>query len=166
MIVSAIVAMGKNREIGLNNQLLWRLPADLKMFKERTLGHALIMGRKTYESIGRPLPGRTTLVVSRSTTSSDYPEGVEAFKSLEACLKYGEEQGFSEVFVCGGGEIYQSSVKCLEKLYLSQVDYEGKADTYFPQLEQSEWKRGEAEFFEKNEKNLLDFSFSIWERSQ
>ncbi|MCY1081415.1 dihydrofolate reductase [Archangium lansingense] len=135
MKISAIVAMATNRCIGRDNTLPWRLPADLKRFKQLTMGHTLIMGRKTYESIGRPLPGRTTLVVTRQR---DYaPEGVQVAHSLEQAL---EQARGDEVFIAGGADLYRQAMEHVRRLYLTRIgrDYEG--DTFFPELDLSGWK--------------------------
>jgi dihydrofolate reductase len=135
MRVSAIVAMATNRCIGRDNTLPWRLPADLKRFKQLTLGHTLIMGRKTYESIGRPLPGRTTLVVTRQR---DYaPEGVQVAHSLEQALELARGD---EVFIAGGADLYRQAMEHVRRLYLTRIgrDYEG--DTFFPELDLSGWR--------------------------
>jgi len=135
MRLSAIVAMAANRCIGRDNTLPWRLPADLKRFKQLTMGRTLILGRKTYESIGRPLPGRTILVVTRQR---DYaPEGVQVAHSLEEAL---ERAGGDEVFIAGGAELYRQAMDRVERLHLTQVhsDYEG--DTFFPEVDLSGWR--------------------------
>ena len=135
MRLSAIVAMATNRCIGRDNTLPWRLPADLKRFKQLTMGHTLIMGRKTYESIGRPLPGRTTLVVTRQR---DYaPEGVQVAHSLEQALELARGD---EVFIAGGADLYRQAMEHVRRLYLTRIgrDYEG--DTFFPELDLSGWR--------------------------
>jgi dihydrofolate reductase len=135
MRLSAIVAMATNRCIGRDNTLPWRLPADLKRFKQLTLGHTLIMGRKTYESIGRPLPGRTTLVVTRQR---DYaPEGVQVVHSLEQALELARGD---EVFIAGGADLYRQAMAHVRRLHLTRIgrDYEG--DTFFPEVDLSGWR--------------------------
>jgi dihydrofolate reductase len=134
-----IVAIGNNREIGRNNDLLWHIPEDLKNFKKLTLGHHIIMGRKTFESIGRPLPGRHTIIV---TTQEDYSvSGCITVHSLEEALDFAKEANESEVFICGGGAIYELALPKTEKLYLSRVDYSGEADVYFPDFERYNWQQ-------------------------
>jgi dihydrofolate reductase len=136
MRLSAIVAMAANRCIGKDNTLPWRLPADLKRFKQLTLGHTLIMGRKTYESIGRPLPGRTTIVVTRQR---DYaPEGVRVAHSLEQALELA--RGDDEVFIAGGADLYRQALERVRRLYLTRIDREYPGDTFFPELELSGWR--------------------------
>ncbi|MFT6069096.1 MAG: dihydrofolate reductase [Bacteriovoracaceae bacterium] len=152
MIVSLIVAIGKNRQIGKGNQMLWHIREDFKKFKETTMGHHLIMGRKTFESIGRPLPGRTTIII---TTNSDYqaPEGVLIASSPEAALELARERGEDEAFVAGGGIIYDLFLEKANRLYLSRVDFDGEADVFFPKFDQYEWKSTLHEEFEATEKS-------------
>ena len=135
MRLSAIVAMASNRCIGKDNALPWRLPADLKRFKQLTLGHTLVMGRKTYESIGRPLPGRTTIVVTRQR---DYaPEGVRVAHSLEQALELAQGD---EVFIAGGADLYRQTMDRLRRLYLTRLDREYEGDTFFPEVDLSGWR--------------------------
>jgi dihydrofolate reductase len=136
MTLSAIVAMAANRCIGKDNTLPWRLPADLKRFKQLTLGHTLLMGRKTYESIGRPLPGRTTVVVTRQR---DYaPEGVRVAHSLEQALELA--RGDDEAFLAGGADLYRQAMERVRRLYLTRIDRDYPGDTFFPELDLSSWR--------------------------
>jgi dihydrofolate reductase len=135
MIVSIIAAIGKNRELGYKNQLLWHIPEDLKRFRRLTQGHVVVMGRKTYESIGKPLPKRINIVVSRNLENAGSKDVVVA-SSLEEALRQAkalEKRG--EVFVIGGGQIYNQALKYTDRLYLTKVNKEAKADTYFPEYE-------------------------------
>ena len=128
-MVSIIVVVGKNREIGFKNKLLWDLPEDMRQFKEITTGHTVVMGDKTFESIGQPLPGRKNVVVTRN---GDYEaEGVEVSNSLEEALKEAKDSP-EEVFVIGGGQIFEQSLPHADKLYITVVDDEPEADTFFP----------------------------------
>jgi dihydrofolate reductase len=136
MTLSAIVAMASNRCIGKDNTLPWRLPADLKRFKQLTLGHTLVMGRKTYESIGRPLPGRTTLVVTRQRGYA--PEGVRVAHSLEQALELA--RGDDEVFIAGGADLYRQALGQVRRLYLTRIEREYAGDTFFPELDLSDWR--------------------------
>lgn len=127
-MVSIIVAMSRNGIIGRDNAIPWNIPADMGRFRELTLGHALIMGRKTFESIGRPLPGRWSIVVSRQAGFA--PEGVAVAGSLpEALLLAG---GHGEIFICGGGEIYKQALPFAARIYLTLIDCEIDGDTGFP----------------------------------
>ncbi|HYO52498.1 dihydrofolate reductase [Archangium sp.] len=135
MRLSAIVAMASNRCIGRDNALPWRLPADLKRFKQLTMGHTLIMGRKTYESIGRPLPGRTMLVLTRQRGYA--PEGVQVVHSLEQALELARGD---EVFIAGGADLYRQSLDRVRRLYLTRIAREYEGDTFFPELDLSGWR--------------------------
>ena len=136
--VSAIAAIGATtRALGKNNTLLWHLPEDLKFFKETTTGHAVIMGRKTYESIGRPLPNRTNIVVTRTATYK--AEGCKVVTSLEDALNYARKltnSGADEIFIIGGAEIYTQALPNTDRLYLTLIDDPGEgADVFFPEYE-------------------------------
>ncbi|MDA3810388.1 MAG: dihydrofolate reductase [Spirochaetaceae bacterium] len=151
MRISLIVAMGNNRQIGKNNQLLWHISDDLKNFKKLTLGHHMLMGRKTYESIGRPLPGRTTIILSRKKNYS--AEGCFVVTSYEEALKIPEAAGDSEFFICGGEEIYKNFLGKADRYYLSLVDFDGEADAVFPEFSSESLNIIEEVKHEKTEKN-------------
>ena len=128
--ISIICVIGKNLAIGKNNQLLWRLPDDLKRFKATTSGHTVIMGSKTFESIGKPLPDRINIVVS---SDPDYKiAGCEIVHSIEDAIKSGKEREKEEIFIIGGGSIYTQTIGLADKLYLTVVEDSPEADTYFP----------------------------------
>lgn len=143
--LALIAAAARNNVIGRENQLPWHLPQDLKYFKAVTLGKPVIMGRKTFESIGKPLPGRTNIVVSRRSGAALF-EGVRQAASLDDALKLARqalaEQGLpdGEVMIMGGGEIYRNSLPLADRVYLTRVDIEPEGDTYFPSLPESEWR--------------------------
>jgi dihydrofolate reductase len=158
-MISYIVAMDKNRTIGKDNQLPWHLPADLKFFKRVTMGHPIIMGRKTYESIGKPLPGRENIVVTRN---QEYMlEGCTVIHSVEALIKFAEEKK-EEVFVIGGAELFKATFSNADRLYITMIEHEG--DTFFPEFKESDWKLVSQEKGPKDEKNPYDYSFNIYER--
>lgn len=130
MTVSIIAAIGKNRELGKDNKLLWHISEDLIRFKKITQGHIIIMGRKTYESIGKPLPNRTNYIITR-----DYNykvEGASVFHSIEEAIKSASAIGDGEIFIIGGGQLYNQAINIADKLYLTLVDREYDADTFFP----------------------------------
>ncbi|MCY1020466.1 dihydrofolate reductase [Pyxidicoccus sp. MSG2] len=138
MRLSAIVAMASNRVIGAGNQLPWRLSADLARFKKLTMGHTLVMGRKTYESIGRPLPGRTFIVVTRQ---KDYaPPGVMVAHSVDEALLLARARGDDEVFIAGGADMYAQTMDRWNRLYLTRIAREFPGDTYFPEVDLSGWR--------------------------
>lgn len=131
--VIAIAAIGKNRELGQKNQLSWRIPDDFKRVKELTMGHPLIMGRKTFESIGRPLPGRTTIIITRD--ESHVAEGCLVVRSLEAALETARSIDTKQIFIFGGAEIYQLALPFTDRLYLTLIDAENPgADAFFPEF--------------------------------
>ena len=153
MAVSIIAAMTEDRIIGRENDLPWHLPEDLKQFRLRTLDHTVIMGRKTYESIGKPLPKRRNIVVSR--TLADPPEGTELFPSLDAALRAVEEE--EEAFIIGGAEIYRQSLDRADRLYISRVEGAYEGDVRFPEFSPREWEL-------KESRPDAGFTLEIWER--
>lgn len=156
--ISIIAAIGKNRELGKDNKLLWHIPDDLPRFKKLTLGHSIVMGRKTFESIGRPLPNRTNIVVTRD--SSYEVEGVVVVHSIEKAIEEAKKKDKEEIFVIGGGQIYEQALPFTDRLYLTIVDAQAEADTYFPDY--SEFKEIISE--EKNESEGLKYKFIELER--
>ncbi|WNG20342.1 dihydrofolate reductase [Cystobacter fuscus] len=159
MRLSAIVAMASNRCIGRDNTLPWRLPADLQRFKRLTLGHTLLMGRKTYESIGRPLPGRTMLVVTRQHGWA--PEGIEVAHSLEEALARARGD---EVFLAGGAQLYEQAMDRVRRLYLTRIDREYEGDTFFPDVDLSTWRLTAEETHPATD-TTPPFAFLTYERS-
>ena len=157
MIVSLIAALDRHRGIGKDNQLPWRLSADLKRFRELTMGHHLIVGRKTYESIGKPLPGRTMIIVTRQPGFQ--AEGSLVVDSVAAALALAESRGESEVFVIGGAEIYVQTLAQADRLYLTQVEAEVAADTFFPAFAEDNWQEVERNAHAADEKNQYAFTF-------
>lgn len=161
MRLSIIAAMSANRVIGSNNDLPWRLPADWKRFKSLTMGHHLIMGRKTFESIGQPLPGRTTIVITRQTGFAP-AGGVLVAHSIDQALQM--VTGDNEVFVAGGAQIYQQMLPRADRLYLTSIHAEFEGDTDFPEFEESDWQLISEENQEPDEKNPYSYSFLVYER--
>ena len=139
MTLSLIAAIGKNNELGKNNSLLWNLPKDMEHFRETTRGHAVIMGRKTFESIGKPLPNRRNIIITRDTAYSH--EDIEVVHSVsEALSLFGKSD--EEVFVIGGAEIYIQAITKANKLYITSVDASfHDADTFFPFIDENVWKK-------------------------
>jgi dihydrofolate reductase len=156
MIISSIAAIAENNAIGKNNQLLWRLPADLKHFKEITTGHTVIMGRKTFESVGKPLPNRRNIVITRSNTLNI--ENVEVVNSIEQAIALCNQD--KEVFIVGGAEIYQAAMDITNQIYLTVVHANFEADTYFPEIDPMIWEQTAVEKHEANEKNPFAYTFS------
>jgi dihydrofolate reductase len=159
MIVSIIVAISENHVIGKDNKLLWHLPKDLKHFKDITTGHTVIMGRKTYDSVGKPLPKRRNIIITRQPIII---EGCEVVNSIEAALALCKSE--DEVFVVGGAEIYKQSLKLTDRIYLTVVHKDFDGDSLFPEIDKTEWKEVTREDFEPDEKNNLSYSFIKLER--
>ena len=162
MRLSIIAAMSANRVIGSNNDLPWRLPGDWKRFKSLTIGHHLIMGRKTFESIGQPLPGRTTVVITHQTGFA--PAGVLVAHSIDQALNL--VAGDDEVFVAGGAQIYQQLLPRADRLYLTSIHEEFEGDTNFPEFEESDWQLISEEGYEPDEKNLYPYTFLVYEKKK
>jgi dihydrofolate reductase len=161
MIIAAIVVTDQNNAIGKNNQLLCHLPADLKFFKTTTMGCPIIMGRKTYESIGRLLPGRRNIVITRR---SDYKiEGAEIYHSIDAALKSCSEE--KKVFVIGGSEIFKQSLAETTEIYRTLIASRFDADTWFPEIKTDEFKMEWEECHSADDKNKFDYCFQKWVRN-
>lgn len=156
MIISIVVAIAQNNGIGKNNQLLWHLPADLKHFKDITAGNTVIMGRKTYDSIGKPLPNRRNIVITRNTETTI--PGVEIAHSLTDAFILCE--GTDEIFVIGGAEIYNQAMDYCHKIYLTVVEGDFDADTFFPVINTAEWEETQSISHAPDEKNKLGYTFS------
>lgn len=162
MRISIIVAVASNRVIGRGNKLIWHLSDDLKNFKKITFGHFVIMGRKTFESIGKPLPGRTNIVLSRNDRFK--PEGGVVFSTLENALRYAVENEQEEVFIIGGEKMYTSAIDLADKIYLTRVHASPEGDAYFPELDPSEWLEISRRTFSKDERNEYDYDVLELER--
>ena len=160
MLVSIIAAMDRNRLIGNNNQLPWHLPADLAHFKQVTMGKPIIMGRKTYESIGRPLPGRTNIVLTRSPDF--YAEGVLTAKTLEQALDYVSAE--DEVMVIGGSTIYELTLPRADRLYLTYVENSYQGDAWFPDFDLEQWSIVTSEEHSADEINSSAYRFVAYAR--
>ncbi|GAB4331631.1 MAG: dihydrofolate reductase DfrA [Flammeovirgaceae bacterium] len=162
--ITLIAAVSKNLAIGKNNQLLWRLPKDMKFFKQTTLHHAVIMGRKTFESLGgKPLTDRLNIVL---TFNNDFkPTGVEVAHSLENALKAAQKINKNEVFVIGGGEIYKLFLPLSQRIYLTEVNVEIEGDTYFPDFQKNQWKEVSRIHHNKDEKHIYDFDIVCYEKN-
>lgn len=159
MIVSMIVAMDERMGIGKNNQLPWHLSDDLKRFKALTMGHHIVMGRKTYESIGRLLPGRTMIVVTRNHGYEE--EGVLVANSLTGALELAEKSKENEVFIVGGAEIFSQTMPLADKIYLTRVHALVDADVFFPVFDQDAWIEQESIWMDADEKNDYPMTFKV-----
>lgn len=162
-MITIVVAMGLKNEIGANNELLWHLPTDLKRFKEITTDHPIIMGRKTYESIGKPLPNRTNIVVSRK--ENWFEEGILIVGSLKEALKFAKKID-ENIFIIGGGNVYEQTLALTDRLEVTQVQAELEADIFFPKIDEKIWQKTTETCHEKDEKNAYDFCFQTFERKE
>lgn len=162
MRVSFIVAKAENNVIGINNTLPWHLKDDLQNFKKITMGHHILMGRKTFESIGKPLPGRMSLVISN--TPKPNQENVFWFNSIFRAIKQAERNGETELFIIGGEKIFKYALSLVDRIYLTEVKGDIKGDVYFPQLSLKNWKKVSEQSFSKNADNDHDFTFMILDR--
>ena len=159
MLISIIVAVSKNGVIGKDNQLIWRLPDDLKRFKKLTTGHPIIMGRKTYESIGRLLPGRKNIIITRSP---DYKlDGAEIYHSIEAAIASCNDE---KIFIIGGAEIFKQTLPLISEVYRTVIQHSFEADAFFPEIS-AEFKMTWEECHSADEKNKYAFCFQKWERN-
>lgn len=162
MIISLLVAMDEKRGIGKDGKLPWRLSSDLKRFRELTMGHHLIVGRKTFEAIGKPLPGRQTIVVTHNPSYTF--EGCLIAGSVEAALALAESRGENEAFVIGGADIYAQALAVADRVYLTEVHADVDADTFFPEFDRSNWIEKECSFQPADEKNQHACTFRWLER--
>lgn len=168
MIVSAIVAAAQNGVIGKDNEIPWHLPKDFAYFKKTTLHHHIIMGRNSYESIGRPLPNRTNIIVTRNPFY--IVSGCIVVHTIEEALKLAEKNGEEEAFIIGGGDIFKQSMHLLDKLYLTEVDLDTQTNqpdgdyVFFPKMNPEEWRLESEEKHLKDEKNPADFTFKVFEK--
>jgi len=165
MKIVLIAAFAQNRVVGINNSLPWHLPEDLKYFKRTTTGKAIIMGRKTYDSIGRPLPNRTNIVISRNSELKI--EGVKVVDSLQAAIDLAKEvnfiNGVEEVMVIGGASIYEEALPQADRLYITHVHAEVAGDAYFPEVDFSQWQEISRDDYAASESNPYDYSFVVYD---
>jgi len=156
MNISIIVAMSKNRVIGKDNTMPWHLSDDLKNFKSTTMGKTIIMGRLTYESIGKPLPGRKNIILSRSLVH----EEVAVYKTIGQALKSVEDE--DEVFIIGGQDIYNQTIDLARKIFITKIDEDIQGDKYFPEVNFEDWELVSSKSFNKNENNTHNFQAEIY----
>ncbi|WMT89911.1 dihydrofolate reductase [Pelagibacterium sp. H642] len=164
--IAMIAAVGRNGAIGSDGKLPWRLPSDFAYYKRTTMGKPLIVGRKTFESIGKPLPGRSNIIVTRQ---KDYaPEGAEVFADLDAAIARGQEiaerDGVDEVFINGGAQIYRAAMDRADRLYITHVDAEPEGDTFFPEIDPTVWEGRDVPEVVPGEKDSAKFVVRIYER--
>ncbi|MGJ0429116.1 dihydrofolate reductase [Methylobacter sp.] len=162
MKISLIVAMASNRVIGINNQLPWHLSADLKRFRQITMGSPIVMGRKTYESIGRPLPGRTNVIISRDPAYKQ--EGCLVFNDIETAIE-SCGQKFQEIFVIGGSALYESMLPMADTLYVTLINKEFSGDAFFPEIDARHWAEVSREDIDDDPDASFSYSFIKYEKS-
>ncbi len=160
--ICIIAAAAENNALGKNNKLLWHLPDDFKFFKDSTTGHPLVMGRKTFESLPQALPNRTHYIISRNDQYQvSHPDCI-VVKSLEEAFV--QLEGINKIFIAGGGEIYKQALPLVNKIALTRVHQSFEADTFFPDIDERDWKLIKSDYHPKDEKHAFDFTFEIYER--
>lgn len=162
MILSLLVAADEKNVIGKDNKLPWHLPNDLKYFRNQTWAMPVLMGRKTFESIGKPLPGRKSIVITRSEEWKN--DGVTVVHSLEEGLQIAEGMGAKEIFIIGGAEIFSSAFSRADRIYLTRIHHQFEGDVFFPSIPEMEWKQVRKRFCSADEKNAWSHTFEVWER--
>lgn len=162
MITSIIVAADLNNGIGIDNQLLCHLPADLKYFKQVTTGHCIVMGRKTYESIGRPLPNRTNIVITRNTALQI--DGCVVVDSVKSAIEFAKQSGEEELMITGGGSIYAEAINWVDRVYITRIQHTFGADTFFPEISSVDFELVKSNAHQPDEKNKFPYTFEVWER--
>ena len=161
-MITIIAAIANNNALGKNNDLIWHLPADLKRFKKVTSGHHIIMGRNTFESIGKPLPNRTTVIITRN---NDYKaDGCIIVNSILEALKVSASD--SQVFIIGGAQIYKQAINFADRLDITEVHAEFDADVFFPKIDTKLWEESDREFFKADDKNKYDYSFVSYKKKR
>lgn len=166
--ISVIAAVAANGVIGRDGDLPWRLSADLRRFKRLTMGHPIVMGRRTWESLGRPLPGRTSIVVTRQVDYAPGAEGVLTAGGLADALEVAQAApgGDAEVFIIGGAELYRAALPMAQRLYLTHVHADVAGDAAFPEYDAAAWQLAQSERHAADEQNDHDYSFAVYERTQ
>lgn len=158
-MISLIVAMTQNRVIGLDGDMPWRMSDDLRRFKRLTMGHHILMGRKTFESIGRPLPGRVSVVISR-TASFDHAD-IRIARSLDDALQIAAHD--DELFITGGAQIFELALPLVQRVYLTRIHVKLEGDTFFPEVDWKQWKLTEQEHHTADDRNQYDYTFERWD---
>ena len=162
-MISLLVAMGRNNVIGFENDMPWHLPRDLKHFKEKTTGKTIIMGRKTFDSIGRALPNRKNIVLTRR--QAEFPDGVLVMDDIEQIYELAKNKPQEELFVIGGGNLYKQVLPYADRMYITEIDKTFKGDTYFPEFSLADWSLTAKETGERDEKNPYDYYFLQYDRN-
>ena len=164
MMLSQVVAAAENNAIGKNNELLWRLPNDSKFFKNTTWGMPVIMGRKTFESLGKPLAGRTNIIITRQKDWQ--PEGAFVVHDIKEAMAAAAKTDAKEAFIIGGGEIYRQTLPVTQRVYLTRVHATIDGDAFFPEMNITDWELLSQLDFTADEKHAYDYSFQVWQRKE
>lgn len=159
-MITIIAALAENNALGKDNKLIWHIPADLKRFKKVTAGHHVIMGRKTFESLGKPLPNRINIIITRNNNYN--PKGCIVVNSLQEAIEATKED--ENPFILGGAEIYKQAIEIADKLDLTFVHHQFEADAFFPEIDKTIWKEMSREDFKADDKNKYNYSFVTFER--
>jgi len=161
-MISLLLAMDRNHVIGLNNKMPWHLPKDLRFFKEKTTGNTIIMGRKTYQSMGGALPNRKNIVLTRS--NENFPENVGVIHTLQQITDWNKSNPDKEYFIIGGGDIFNQVIDIADRMYITWIDHVFEGDTYFPHFSKDEWTLTSKVKGERNETNPYDYYFLQYDR--
>lgn len=162
MIITLVVAAARNNAIGKDNKLLWHLPNDMRYFKNVTWGFPVVMGRKTFEALGKPLTGRKNIVLTRQPDWK--ADGVVAVKSFDDALLLANEMDVKELMVIGGGEIYSALIDKARRIHLTRINADLEGDTFFPEIDPKKWKLVSQKNYEADAKHAYNYSFQVWER--
>ena len=162
MILSLVVATDENNTIGKDNKLPWHLPNDLRYFKNLTWGMPILMGRKTFESVGKALPGRKSIVITRDNNWTH--KGVEVVHTVEEAIQKAGNYDVQEIFVIGGAQIFNTTIEKAQKIYLTRIHHRFEGDVFFPELPEGQWQLMQNKFCHADEKNPWSHSFQIWEK--
>ena len=162
MVISFIVAVSENNVIGKDNKLPWHLPSDMKYFKNKTWAMPVVMGRKTFEALGKPLDGRTNFVITRKTDWK--PAGVEIVHSIDQAIVEATKLDAKEIFIIGGAEIFTAALPLADRIYLTLIHHNFEGDAFFPEFKTDEWKLVSNKEYQADEKNKYAHSFQMWER--
>jgi len=162
MRVSLVVAAARNGVIGQDGEIPWKLPDDQRFFRQLTTGHCIVIGRKTFDSIGKALPGRKNLVLSRKP--HEPVEGVEFFRELAKAIEWARDQGLAECFIAGGEAIYREGLEIADSIYLTRVEAEPEGDTHFPEIDEASWECVDRQPHEIDERHAYAFAIETWQR--
>ena len=165
MILSIIAAVSENNVIGKDNDLIWHMPAELKFFKETTLGHHIILGRKTFESFGKPLKNRTHIIITRNKDYSYPDSSVRVVHSLIDALNIAKNEVKDEAFILGGADIYKQSIDLVDQLYITEIKSSFEGDAYFPEIDKSKWKEVSREEHQPDDRNKYPYAFVKYKKT-